>query len=98
MDMFAVVVTLQIKPEAILAFMPLMAQNAKTSLTEEPGCHQFDVATDDARPDEVFLYELYSNAAAFDAHLASTHFKAFDAATAHMIANKSVTTYAQVHQ
>lgn len=96
--MFAVVVTFQIKPEAAAAFLPLMLGNAKTSLADEPGCHQFDVATDPARPEEVFLYELYDDAAAFDAHLASAHFHAFDAATAEMIAQKSVRTYTQVRQ
>ncbi|MCV3274314.1 putative quinol monooxygenase [Roseobacter sinensis] len=96
--MFAVVVTFQIKPEAISAFMPLMTQNAKTSLAEELGCLQFDVATDISRPGEVFLYEIYDNAAAFEAHLASAHFKAFDAATRNMIASKSVTTYGRVSQ
>ena len=55
-------------------------------------------AMDAARPDEVFLYEVYADAVAFDAHLASAHFKAFDRATALMIADKIVRTFAQVHQ
>lgn len=94
--MFAVVVTFQIAPDTWDDFMPLMSRNAATSLAEEPGCRQFDIATDPARPHEVFLYELYRDAAAFDAHLASAHFKAFDAAVADMIAEKSVRTYSQV--
>ena len=93
---FAVVVTFQIKPGQMAAFMPLMEQNAATSLALEPGCHQFDVATDAARPDEVFLYEIYTDAGAFEAHLASAHFKAFDAAVSPMIADKVVKTYARV--
>ncbi|GFE51584.1 antibiotic biosynthesis monooxygenase [Roseobacter cerasinus] len=96
--MFAVVVTLKIKPDHLERFMPLMQQNAATSLRDEPGCHQFDIATDNARPGDIFLYELYSDAAAFDAHLASDHFKAFDAATADSLLDKSVRTYAQVIQ
>ncbi|WP_299405816.1 putative quinol monooxygenase [uncultured Roseobacter sp.] len=96
--MFAVVVTFSIKTEHLAAFMPLMTENASTSLREEPGCHQFDIATDPARPGEVFLYELYDNAAAFDAHLASAHFKSFDATVADMITEKSVKTYGKVLQ
>ncbi|MDW3183506.1 putative quinol monooxygenase [Roseobacter sp.] len=96
--MFAVVVTFQIKPNHVADFLPLMTRNAATSLAEEPGCHQFDVATDPARPEEVFLYELYEDAAAFDAHLASEHFKSFDAAVTDMIAAKSVNTYVKVTQ
>ena len=96
--MFAVVVRLKIKPDHLARFMPLMRQNAATSLRDEPGCHQFDIATDSARPGDVFLYELYTDAAAFDAHLASDHFKSFDAATAESVMEKSVKTYAEVTQ
>ncbi|WP_187429784.1 (4S)-4-hydroxy-5-phosphonooxypentane-2,3-dione isomerase [Roseobacter fucihabitans] len=96
--MFAVVVTFSIPPEHFAQFMPLMQQNAATSLADEPGCHRFDIATDPARPDEVFLYELYSDEAAFRAHLSTLHFQAFDKATAAMIAEKSVKTYTSVRQ
>lgn len=96
--MFAVIVTFTLKPGAMQAFMPLMTENAATSLSVEPGCHQFDVATDTARPDEVFLYELYTDAGAFEAHLATDHFIAFDAAVADHIATKDVKTYSKVIQ
>ena len=91
--MFAVTVTFSLKSGCTEAFLPLMYQNARASLDNEAGCLQFDVATDDARPDEVFLYEVYSDAAAFDTHLGTTHFQAFDAATASMIAAKEIKTY-----
>ncbi len=96
--MFAVCVTFQLKAGAAPDFMPLMLENARTSLRTEAGCHQFDVATDEGSPDAVFLYELYTDRAAFDVHLASAHFVAFDAATRDMIAGKSVTTWAKVVQ
>jgi|TARA_R110002124_G_C8573108_1_gene481582 quinol monooxygenase YgiN len=95
---YAVVVTFVVKPEALAEFMPLMHVNAQASLAHEEGCLQFDVATDPDRAGEVFLYEIYANRAAFDAHLASTHFKTFDAAVANMIASKEIRTYAQVAQ
>jgi autoinducer 2-degrading protein len=38
----------------------------------------------------VFLYEVYDDRAAFDAHLSAPHFKSFDAATAGMIRSKKV--------
>ena len=94
--MFAVCVTFEIAPGQMAAFMPLMLANAQASLRDEPGCHQFDVLTDPARPDEVGLYELYADAVAFDAHLASPHFKTFDTKITPMIAAKSVQTYSKV--
>jgi quinol monooxygenase YgiN len=53
----------------------------------------FDVCRS-ARPEHVFLYELYDDdRAAFDAHLAAAHFKAFDAAVKAMVASKAVHAY-----
>ncbi len=95
---YAVVVTFTIEPDAITDFTSLMRANAHTSLLKEDGCHQFDVATDPAHPNEVFLYEIYSDRAAFEAHLESAHFKEFDAAVTDMVASKDVRTYSQVAQ
>jgi autoinducer 2-degrading protein len=96
--MFAVVVTFQVNAADLEQFLPLMHQNAEQSLRDEPECHQFDVCTDPARPNEVFLYELYSDAAAFQQHLSMPHFKQFDTAVAPMIAAKDVRTFAEVAQ
>ncbi|MEO1640086.1 MAG: putative quinol monooxygenase [Pseudomonadota bacterium] len=96
--MYAVCVTFRLHPGQAAAFMPLMLANATTSKQLEPGCHQFDVATNPDDPEAVFLYELYRNRAAFDAHLARGHFKDFDAAVADMIAEKTVQTWTRVVQ
>ena len=90
--MFAVCVDLRIKPGQMAAFLPLMIANAEASLRDEPGCHQFDVCRVDADPDLVVLYELYTDADAFAAHLAAPHFQSFDVATAEMVAEKAVRT------
>ncbi|MEJ8561940.1 putative quinol monooxygenase [Yoonia sp. GPGPB17] len=94
--MYAVVVTFQIVPEKMAAFLPLMQDNATISLAQEDGCHRFDVCTDPARPNDVFLYELYTDRAAFDLHLASHHFQSFDAQTKAMIAAKFIRTFRDV--
>lgn len=94
--MFAVTVTFQIKNGMMDAFMPLMVDNARRSLVTEDGCSRFDVCTDQARPHEVFLYEIYEDAAAFQLHLKTAHFLEFDGKVAGMIAEKIVKTYAGV--
>ena len=96
--MYAVCVTFQLTQGSMDAFMPLMLANAKTSLSIEPGCHQFDVLSDSAQPEGVHLYELYTDRAAFDTHLASAHFKMFDAAVTPMIAGKTIHTWDKVAQ
>ena len=94
--MYAVVVRFRIAAGEMENFLKLMRENAQTSLKDEPGCHQFDVATDTSRPNEVLLYEIYSDRAAFDAHLASAHFKAFDAKITDMVLSKDVHTFDEV--
>jgi (4S)-4-hydroxy-5-phosphonooxypentane-2,3-dione isomerase len=94
--MYAVTVWFKIKEGRQDKFLPLMIENAKLSLQDEPGCSQFDVCTDPARPDDVFLYEIYDDEAAFKAHLQTPHFKSFDANVSDMIAEKTVWTYPKV--
>ena len=85
--MFAVTVTFDIHAEHLEAFVPAMLDNARTSRADEPGCLQFDVCQDGTR---IFLYELYTDRAAFDVHLGSAHFRAFDAQVAPMVRSKDV--------
>lgn len=91
--MYAICVTFRIASGQMEAFLSLMLENAATSKREEAGCHRFDVLTDAGKPDEVFLYELYTDRAAFDAHCDSDHFKDFSAATADMVTGKDVSSW-----
>jgi quinol monooxygenase YgiN len=88
--MYVVIVDFRIKPERLAEFMPLMLENARASLETEPGCRVFDVCVDPKDKTSVFLYEVYDDRAAFDAHLAAAHFKRFDSAVAPMVASKAV--------
>jgi autoinducer 2-degrading protein len=94
--MYVVSVEFGIDPPRWDAFLPLMLENARLSRTMEPGCRQFDVCTDAARPATVYLYELYDDRAAFDAHLASAHFKAFAAQTQAMITRRVIATWQRI--
>jgi len=89
----AVVVTLALVRGSTSQFMPLIQTNAAKSLADEPECHRFDVCLNPAVPEELLLYEIYTDRAAFDVHLASEHFKVFDQATSSMVASKSTRIY-----
>lgn len=91
--MYVVTVSFETNPTDADAFLTRMRLQAAESLAAEPGCHQFDVCTSPERPGQVFLYELYEDRAAFDAHLASAHFQAFDADVAPMVTAKTVQTW-----
>ena len=76
--MFVVTVTFVIKQENLEEFMPAMTRQAHNSLTREQGCLQFDVCQDQDKLERIFLYEVYTDRAAFDAHLETAHFLDFD--------------------
>ncbi len=52
---------------------------ARNSLEKEPGCHQFDLCSDPDDAHKFFLYELYDDQAAIDAHGRTEHYAAFRA-------------------
>ena len=91
-DRHVVTVVFQVKPEHVSEFRRAIVENAAASLAEEPGCLVFDVC---ASPNgtEFFLYELYEDAAAFNEHLATAHFKAFDLACAAWVVSKRISRY-----
>ncbi|MDQ2149666.1 putative quinol monooxygenase [Alcaligenaceae bacterium C4P045] len=84
------VVEFRIKPSYISAFESAMAENARQSLTLEPGCLQFDVCRDAAEEGVFFLYEVYEDDAAIQAHLTSAHFLEMNGATQDWVESKSV--------
>jgi autoinducer 2-degrading protein len=72
-------------------FRRLIAENARASVRDEPGCRQFDVVIPQGAADRIVLYEIYDDAAAFDAHRKTSHFAAFDRDSAPFVAAKTVT-------
>ncbi|MEO8142848.1 MAG: putative quinol monooxygenase [Betaproteobacteria bacterium] len=94
--MYVVTVEFDIKAEKLDEFRAQMVANARASREREPGCLQFDVCADPAKPERIFLYEVYAHRAAFDAHLAADHFKAFDKTVAPWIAAKAIRTYTRL--
>ena len=92
---FALVVGFELVNGSFAEFHQLVSENAALSVELEPGCLRFDVLTplDQAKTAQVLLYELYVDRAAFDLHLASDHYKTFDARTRSMVSRKTVAMY-----
>jgi quinol monooxygenase YgiN len=88
--MQALVVEFRIRPEFVAAFEAAIEENARLSRETEPGCGQFDVCRDPADAALFFLYELYDDEAAVQAHLMSAHFRAMDALSAGWVETKTV--------
>jgi len=89
---YVVTVVFRATPEHREDFRKAMIENATASRTREPGCRQFDVC-EKADRSEIFLYEVYDDEPAFKAHLATEHFRAFDAKVKPWVEHKHVLAY-----
>ena len=95
--MYVITVLFSIRSEHTAAFMQAMIANARTSVAEESGCRQFDVCISERDPNDVFLYEVYDSKAAFDAHLASAHFRQFNESTAAWVTAKVINAFERAY-
>lgn len=96
MPAFVIIVDFRLRPGSRDAFRRLIDENAVASARGEPGCRRFDVLEPAGTPDQIVLYEIYDDRAAFDAHCRTAHFAAFDGASATYVKSKTVTEYTLV--
>ena len=82
-------VDLDINPADTAKFLEAVKENGAASV-KEPGCREFNITVLAKDPNHVFLFEVYDNEAALNAHRATDHFKKFAAATANMVTGRNV--------
>lgn len=87
---YVVVVDFRLHPGARTAFRRLVDANARASANTEPNCRRFDVVEPHDEDDRILLVEIYDDAAAFDAHTRSDHYRRFDTESAPLVSAKSV--------
>jgi len=94
---FVIIAEFEVKPDQLEQFLELARTDASQSVAKEPGCRQFDVTLDREQPNRVVLYEVYEDAAAFDAHLETPHLAAFRAGIENLIVSRHVRRLTRVH-
>src|SRR5215470_810366 len=72
--MRALMVTIKIKAGHRDAFMEALLSDARGSVHDEPGCLRFDVLQDARDANTLYLYEVYRDEAAIEAHRQAPHF------------------------
>src|SRR5438552_6782380 len=83
--MFALVVSLRVKPDMRDRFLAAAQDDSTCSVRDEPGCLRFDVLQDNADPDHFFFYEVYQDEVAFQAHGQAPHFARWRAGAAEVL-------------
>jgi quinol monooxygenase YgiN len=70
---YALFVTIRIKPEYRDRYIEEALGDARGSVGDEPGCLRFDVLVDNTDPNTIYFYEIYVDEAAFQAHTKTPH-------------------------
>ena len=63
---------------------------------QDPGVREFNIATAKSTKNHVLLFEVYDNAAALEAEMATDRYKVYQAKTKPMIVKSTVTPYSSV--
>jgi (4S)-4-hydroxy-5-phosphonooxypentane-2,3-dione isomerase len=71
-------------------YVALAKDNAAASIKDQ-GCREFNIAISPKNPNHVYIFEVWENAAALDAHRATDHLKAYLGATKDMVAKRNIT-------
>ena len=88
-------VDIDVVPGQIDAYLAALKENGAAAV-HEPGCHEFNITVSPKDPNHVFIFEVYDNAAAFEAHRATDHFKKYAASTKDMVAKRDARAFASV--
>ena len=94
--MIVVTVLFTIDPSHVDAFRVAVLQHAKNSLTQEQGCKRFDVAADPDNPQRFFLYEVYDDHAALEAHRKADYLDQFGTTIKGWVEDKQLNVWEQV--
>lgn len=77
-------VQITLKPGTRDKFVEIVSAHRGRVLDREPGCHRFDVLVQDDNENQVCLYEVYQDQAAFDLHVETDYMAAYREETADM--------------
>jgi quinol monooxygenase YgiN len=92
---FVSAVDLDIAPAEMDKYLAALKENGAASV-KEPGCQRFDIMVLASNPNHVFIYEVYDDAAASQAHRITDHFKKYAATTATMVTKREVRPMTQL--
>jgi quinol monooxygenase YgiN len=63
---------------------------------QDPGVREFNIATSTSTPYHILFFEVYDNAAAHDAEMATDRYKTYESTTKSMIKKSTATPYSSV--
>lgn len=76
---------LEIDPAQLDSYKAALRAEIETSIRVEPGVLALYAVSVKDHPNQIRLFEIYANQAAYEAHLQSAHFKKYKSETARMV-------------
>jgi quinol monooxygenase YgiN len=76
---------LQIDPDRLEAYRVALREEIEASIRLEPGVLTLYAVAVKGRPDQIRIFEMYADTAAYEAHLQSPHFKKYKTSTQNMV-------------
>ena len=76
---------LDIAPEQLDPYKLILQEEIETSIRVEPGVLTLYAVSLKGHPDQIRLFEMYRDAASYESHVQSPHFKAYKAQTHRMV-------------
>lgn len=75
----SLVISVRVLPDRRADFLTGISRNAVASVRDEPGCLRFDVAADASDEDLFWVYEVFADREALEAHRRTPHYLAWQA-------------------
>ena len=91
MTAVVLVVELEIAQGQTERFLARARAHRENVLKNEPGCQRFDILVAQEGGDTVFLYEVYADEEAVEAHMTTSYMQEYLSDTGPMIANRKRT-------
>jgi quinol monooxygenase YgiN len=83
-------VDIDVVPGQIENYLAAIKEVGAATIKTEPGCSVFDITVSQKDPNHLFIFEVYDNAAAFDTHLKTGHYKKYAATAKDIVAKREV--------
>jgi autoinducer 2-degrading protein len=88
--MFAIFVTIEVKPEHVNEFTEATLIEARGTVAGEPGVFQFHMMIGEDRPNVFYFFEVFKDVEAWKTHQETENFKVWRAKVDHMYAKSAV--------
>lgn len=95
--MYIAAVNVEIKPDHVNDFLPLIKLHSDNSRNKESECHTFNVHQDPEDETKFFLYEVYTNKEAFESHQKTEHYAYFGETATDWIAKLDIHCFETIH-